>query len=129
MTCASCATRVERRLNELGGVEASVNYATEQASVSYDPAVVGTAELLTAVEEVGYRATDPAAGNEAAGPEEPDETDALRFRLIVAAVLSLPVLLISMLPPLQFDNWQWLALQLATPVVSGRDGPSTAPRG
>ena len=119
MTCASCATRIEKRLNELGGVDASVNYATEKASVSYDPAEVATEELIAAVEQAGYRATAPAGPN-ASGPaaetEDPDP-DRLRLRLIWSAVLSVPVLAMSMIPQLQFDNWQWLALQLTTPVV------------
>jgi Cu+-exporting ATPase len=118
MTCASCATRIEKRLNKLGGVEASVNYATEKASVVYDPAHVGTEDLVAAVKQAGYRATLPTEeGGPPPTPSEVDATRALEVRLIWAAVLSLPVLLVSMLPFLQFDNWQWLALQLATPVV------------
>ncbi|HEX2413851.1 MAG TPA: heavy metal translocating P-type ATPase [Thermoleophilaceae bacterium] len=121
MTCASCASRIEKRLNGLDGVEASVNYATEKASVSYDPGQVGTEELLAAVEEAGYQAIIPPAAEQEGSPSpddaEDDSVGSLRRRLIWAAVLSLPVLLLSMLPPLQFDNWQWLALQLATPVV------------
>ena len=118
MTCASCATRIEKRLNTLGGVEASVNYATEKASVTYDPAHVATEDLIGAVEQAGYRATLPEApGSEPSPAGDEDPTRPLRMRLIWAAVLSLPVLLVSMLPFLQFDNWQWLALQLATPVV------------
>jgi Cu+-exporting ATPase len=120
MTCASCANRIERKLNKLDGVTASVNYATEKATVAFDAAAVDTAQLIAAVQAAGYDATLPAtAGGErddAAG-DTPDETAPLRRRLLVSAVLSLPVLLLSMIPPLQFDNWQWLALQLATPVV------------
>ena len=119
MTCASCATRIEKRLNKLDGVEASVNYAIEKASVAYDPRRVAPGELLAAVEKAGYQATLPAAprAEESAPLAEDDPTRGLRLRLIWAAFLSLPVLLVSMMPPLQFDNWQWLALQLATPVV------------
>src|SRR5215210_6314698 len=119
MTCASCANRIERRLNELDGVTASVNYATEKASVEYDPAAVGPEQLVEAVEAAGYQTALPSAGPEpgAGDDAEADETAPLRRRLIVSAVLSLPVLLMSMIPALQFDNWQWLALQLATPVV------------
>jgi len=120
MTCASCAGRVERSLNALDGVTATVNYATEQATVDYDAAVVAPEALLAAVESAGYTATLPAAEGPAAGDdgdEGDDPTDALRQRLIVSAALSLPVLLLSMIPALQFDHWQWLALQLATPVV------------
>jgi Cu+-exporting ATPase len=122
MTCASCANRIEKRLNKLEGVEASVNYATEKASVSYDGESVKPEELVEAVEEAGYQAVLPApqaAGAEHGSAETKDEdpTRSLRLRLIWAAVLSLPVLMLSMVPPLQFDNWQWLAMLLATPVV------------
>jgi Cu+-exporting ATPase len=129
MTCASCANRVERRLNRLDGVTATVNLATERAAVDFDPAAVEPAELVGAVEAAGYGAVLPAraaAGGErdAAGGERdaavdgaPDPTDALRRRLVASAVLSLPVLVLAMVPALQFDNWQWLSLQLATPVV------------
>jgi len=116
MTCASCANRIERRLNTLDGVSASVNYALERAAVEFDPAAVEPTELVAAVEAAGYEATLPSAEPPAA-PEEPDESAPLRFRLIVSAVLSVPVLLMAMIPALQFDNWQWLSLQLATPVV------------
>jgi Cu+-exporting ATPase len=112
MTCASCASRIERRLNKLDGVRATVNYATERATVEY-AAPVAVDELVAAVEAVGYRATAPAAD---AAPE-PDATGALRARVIVCALLTVPVLAMAMIPALQFDNWQWLSLQLATPVV------------
>ena len=115
MTCASCANRIERKLNKLDGVSASVNYATEKATVSYDPEAVAPEALVGAVEAAGYQAVLPSA--EPARDEEVDETAPLRFRLIVSALLSLPVLLVSMIPALQFDNWQWLALNAATPVV------------
>jgi Cu+-exporting ATPase len=111
MTCASCASRIERRLNKLDGVSATVNYATEKASVAYDADAVAPEQLVAAVEAAGYSAALPAAA-----PER-DELLPLRLRLIGAALLSLPVLLISMIPSLQFDRWQWLVLQLATPVV------------
>ena len=117
MTCASCANRIEKRLNKLDGVEASVNYATENAAVSYDPAVVSPDELVAAVEAAGYgaRLSAPAeAGLEAAAE---DASLPLRRRLLVSAALSVPVLLLAMVEPLQFDYWQWLSLQLATPVV------------
>ena len=120
MTCASCANRIEKRLNTLDGVQASVNYATERASVTFDTATVAPEELLSAVEAVGYQATLPAApGDEppAGDVEEVDETAPLRRRLIVSAVLSLPILVLAMIPALQFEFWQWLSLQLATPVV------------
>jgi Cu+-exporting ATPase len=118
MTCASCAGRVERRLNGLEGVEASVNYATERATVTYDPGRVSPQELVAQVEAAGYGAalplSTPASTHE---PAEADPTASLRRRLVVSAALSLPVLVLSMVPALQFDLWQWLALQLATPVV------------
>ena len=120
MTCASCANRVERKLNKIDGVEASVNYATERASVRFDSAAVEPKRLLEAVEAAGYTAELPSSA-----PENQDEsTDAaerelgsLRKRLVISAALSLPILLMAMIPPLQFDYWQWLSLQLATPVV------------
>jgi len=120
MTCASCANRIERKLNKLDGVSASVNYATQKASVEYNPAAVAPDQLIGAVEAAGYQAVLPSA--EPASPAEgevaePDETAPLKLRLIVGALFSLPLLLISMIPALQFDNWQWLSLQLATPVV------------
>ena len=107
MTCASCANRVERRLNKLDGVTASVNYATEKATVDFDPGAVAPDELVAAVEAAGYQATLP--DDEPAAAPEADEDAPLRRRLIVSALLSLPVLVIAMIPPLQFDNWQWLA--------------------
>ncbi|MEA2228078.1 MAG: P-type Cu+ transporter, partial [Solirubrobacteraceae bacterium] len=118
MTCASCANRVERGLNALHGVTATVNYATEKARVDFDPGAVAPEQLVEAVEAAGYEAALPAA--ELAAPEEPaapDATAPLRFRLIVSALLAAPTLLLSMVPALQFDNWQWLSLNLATPIV------------
>src|SRR5512144_497956 len=118
MTCASCASRIERKLNRLAGVQASVNYATENATVDYDPQAVQPAQLVAAVEAAGYQAVLAASTpQEHARDAEDDATALLRRRLMFAAVLSLPVLLMSAIPPLQFDNWQWLALQLTTPVV------------
>ena len=118
MTCASCAVRIEKRLNQLDGVSASVNYATEKATVEID-AGVDPADLLKAVESAGYSAALPSAA-EAGGADpapEPDHTAPLRRKLIASGLLSLPLLLISMIPALQFEHWQWLALNLATPVV------------
>jgi P-type Cu+ transporter len=117
MTCSSCAGRVEKSLNELEGVEATVNFATERASVEFDSERVEPEQLLDAVEKVGYAAALPSAEPSEGEPEEPDPTADLRRRLIFAAALSLPVLLLAMIEPLQFENWQWLSLQLATPVV------------
>ena len=116
MTCASCANRVERSLNQLDGVTATVNYATERATVDFDPAEVAPAELVAAVEAVGYEAALPA--DEPAGEVDGTDPDApLRRRLLVSALLSAPLLALAMIRPLQFDNWQWLSLQLATPVI------------
>jgi Cu+-exporting ATPase len=115
MTCASCANRIERGLNKLDGVTASVNYATEKASVEFDEGAVARDQLVEAVEAAGYQAELPSAEPARAAVERPDEP--LRRRLILSAILSLPVLLVSMVPALQFDNWQWLALNMATPVV------------
>jgi Cu+-exporting ATPase len=117
MTCASCANRIERKLNKLDGVSASVNYATEKATVDYDAAAVDPHELIAAVEAAGYQAALPDTSDTASAPDEDDPTAPLRRRLVVSTLLALPVLLLSMIPALQFDNWQWLALQLATPVV------------
>jgi len=116
MTCSSCAGRIERSLNELEGVEATVNFATERATVEFDSEQVAPEKLLGAVEKVGYAARLPSEGGEQE-PAEVDPTADLRQRTIFAAALSLPVLLLAMIEPLQFDNWQWLSLQLATPVV------------
>jgi Cu+-exporting ATPase len=118
MTCASCANRIERKLNKLDGVHASVNYALERAAVEFDPADVAPEELLAAVEAAGYAATLPSSEPETpAEAEADDELAPLRLRLIVSAIFSIPVLFMAMIPALQFDNWQWLSLQLATPVV------------
>jgi len=117
MTCSSCAGRVEKSLNELEGVEATVNFATERATVQFDPGQVEPEDLVGAVEKVGYTASLPSDEPASDEPAEADPTADLRRRLIVAAALSLPVLLLAMIEPLQFENWQWLSLQLATPVV------------
>jgi Cu+-exporting ATPase len=157
MTCASCAARVEKKLNRMDGVTASVNYATEKARVAFG-AGTRLADLIATVEKTGYtaqpvqrpaptpppetpsapEATGPAEAErtegtrqtretEAAADTAPEETEAergaadalaaLRQRLIVSAVLAAPVVLLAMVPSLQFDNWQWLSLTLAAPVV------------
>ncbi len=119
MTCASCANRIERKLNKLDGVSATVNYATERAAVDFDPAAVRPDQLVEAVEAAGYAAVLPSDEPQAPAEDrvEADETAPLRRRLVISAALTLPVLALSMVPPLQFEHWQWLALQLATPVV------------
>ena len=111
MTCAGCATRIERRLNELDGVEASVNLATEKATVHYDEADVAVGDLIREVEAAGYRAS-PAGDTHSEGP-----ADLLRVRLVAAIALTVPLAAVAMIGPLQFDGWEWLALALATPVV------------
>ncbi len=118
MTCASCAARIERKLNRLDGVSASVNYATETATVEYDPRLALADDLAGAVEAAGYHATLPTPEREPDDDaHEDDATAPLRQRLIISAALSLPVLLMAMVPALQFSNWQWLSLTLASPVV------------
>src|SRR5688572_9180040 len=115
MTCASGAIGIEKKLDKLEGVDAAVNYATESASVEYDAEAVAPEELVAAVESAGYRAALPSEEAAESAPEDP--AAALRRRLLVSAALTLPVLAFAMIPPLQFDGWQWLSLQLATPVV------------
>ncbi|WP_018179277.1 heavy metal translocating P-type ATPase [Jongsikchunia kroppenstedtii] len=123
MTCASCANRIERKLNKLDGVTATVNYATEKAHVSY-AASVAPQELLDTVSAAGYSATLPVTAVDDAEPATDSSVTAqesaeraLRDRLIWSAVLSLPVVVLAMVPALQFDYWQWLSLTLAAPVV------------
>ena len=125
MTCASCANRIERKLNKLDGVTASVNYATEKAKVRYAPEVLPE-QLLAAVEAAGYSAAlpPPPAGSTGApgeglveGAAASDSTRALRDRLLVCLVLTVPVIAMAMVPALQFPAWQWLSLTLAAPVV------------
>ncbi|MFC8587004.1 heavy metal translocating P-type ATPase [Streptomyces sp. NPDC057217] len=122
MTCASCAARVERKLGRMDGVSATVNYATGKARVEHPPELPVDALIATVV-RTGYTAEeppppepDPGPVREAEAPEDP-ETAALRQRLTVSAVLSAPVVLLAMVPSLQFDHWQWLSLTLASPVV------------
>jgi len=119
MTCASCASRIERRLNKLDGVEASVNLATERARVAFDPGLVTEDMLVDAVEQVGYQATLPPAPGPTATtpPADDDPTRPLRRRLLGSVALGTPVLALAMVPAWQFYGWQWLSLQLATPVV------------
>ena len=117
MTCASCANRIERKLNKLDGVVASVNYATETAAVEYDPATVAPDALVGAVEAAGYLAALPSDDASAAPADDDDPTGPLLHRLIICVLLAVPVLAMSMIQPLQFDNWQWLSLTMSTPVV------------
>ncbi|MEU6233861.1 heavy metal translocating P-type ATPase, partial [Kitasatospora sp. NPDC047058] len=122
MTCAACAARIEKKLNRMDGVEATVNYATEKARVDFGPGV-SVADLIATVENTGYTAELPpppaaAPGAPAAGaaPEQAP-ADPLLDRLLVSAVLSVPVVMMSMIPSMQFTNWQWLAFALTGPVV------------
>ncbi|MFJ3223361.1 heavy metal translocating P-type ATPase [Streptomyces sp. NPDC086783] len=123
MTCASCAARIERKLNRMDGVEATVNYATEKAKVSYRGQDVSVADLIATVEATGYTAAEPAAPHagperDGAAPGEADELRPLRQRLVTAVVLAVPVVATAMIPALQFEYWQWLGLTLAAPVVT-----------
>ncbi|MCE6996046.1 heavy metal translocating P-type ATPase [Saccharothrix sp. S26] len=116
MTCASCAARIERKLNKLDGVTATVNYATEKARVTF-PEDIDPRTLVEQVEAAGYQAALPASEPEQAEPAEEDPTAALRQRLVVSTVLSVPVVLLAMVPALQFTYWQWISLTLAAPVL------------
>ncbi|MBK3543853.1 cation-translocating P-type ATPase [Streptomyces sp. MBT60] len=130
MTCASCAARIEKKLNRMDGVEATVNYATEKAKVTYAGADVSVEDLIATVEATGYTARPPAppAAQTAAPPPgsgdteqsaaEDDGLTTLRQRLITAVLLAVPVIAMAMIPALQFDYWQWLSLTLAAPVVT-----------
>ncbi|MEU3728068.1 heavy metal translocating P-type ATPase [Streptomyces sp. NPDC033538] len=127
MTCASCAARVEKKLNRMDGVTATVNYATEKARITHPP-TTEVADLIATVVRTGYTAEKPAPppeptdqtpspeGGGGADTDDP-ELSALRERLVVSVLLAAPVVLLAMVPALQFDNWQWLSLTLASPVV------------
>ncbi|WP_277426087.1 heavy metal translocating P-type ATPase [Streptomyces sp. ADI96-02] len=132
MTCASCAARVEKKLNRMDGVEATVNYATEKAKVTYRGEDVSVQDLIATVEATGYTAEEPpspearpdaddaddTSGGSARDARDADELTPLRQRLVTAVVLAVPVIAMAMIPALQFDNWQWLSLTLAAPVVT-----------
>ncbi|GAA2709923.1 heavy metal translocating P-type ATPase [Micromonospora olivasterospora] len=121
MTCASCAARIEKKLNRMDGVTATVNYATEKAAVSY-PDGVTPDDLIATVEKTGYTAAVPPppapAGVEREATEPADELRGLRTRLWVSVALTVPVIVLAMVPAWQFDYWQWLSLTLAAPVVA-----------
>ncbi|MER7661741.1 heavy metal translocating P-type ATPase [Streptomyces sp. NPDC096193] len=123
MTCASCAARIEKKLNRMDGVRATVNYATEKAKVVYGGDLDVT-DLIATVEATGYTATEPAPPRTSPGtgdddaPAEPDELRTLRQRLVTAVVLAVPVIAMAMIPALQIEYWQWLSLTLAAPVVT-----------
>ena len=125
MTCASCAARIEKRLNRIDGVQATVNFATDRASVDL-PDGVAVDEVLAAVEATGYHARPVASSSNAESTPSDEggevttadrELRSLRDRLVVSSLLTLPVLVMAMVPALQFDNWQWVSLTLASPVV------------
>ncbi|WP_369144333.1 heavy metal translocating P-type ATPase [Streptomyces sp. R44] len=118
MTCASCAARIEKKLNRMDGVTATVNYATEKAHVEHAPDV-GVDALIATVVKTGYTAEEPLPPVEEQEDEQPEDPElaSLRQRLTVSALLAAPVVLLAMVPSLQFDNWQWLSLTLASPVV------------
>ncbi|MFG2026108.1 heavy metal translocating P-type ATPase [Streptomyces sp. NPDC048825] len=126
MTCASCAARIEKKLNRMDGVEATVNYATEKAKVTYRDEDVSVQDLISTVEATGYTAHEPAPvrSEPATGSEDRpdsaahDELRPLRERLITAVTLAVPVVAMAMIPALQFEYWQWLSLTLAAPVVT-----------
>lgn len=115
MTCASCANRIERKLNKIDGVTATVNFATEKARVAYGDGVTPE-ELVGTIEKAGYQAHLPIR-DAAAEPAEDDPAASLRRRLLIALALTVPVIAMAMVPALQFPNWQWLSLTLAAPVV------------
>ncbi|MFJ1811152.1 MULTISPECIES: heavy metal translocating P-type ATPase [unclassified Streptomyces] len=125
MTCASCAARVEKKLNRIDGVTATVNFATEKAKVTY-PDGIEVADLIATVEKTGYTAEEPTPpvsgtgdeGEAQTAPAADGELLSLRQRLYASLVLTVPVVLMAMVPALQFDNWQWLSLTLAAPVVA-----------
>ncbi|MEV7731842.1 heavy metal translocating P-type ATPase [Streptomyces sp. NPDC088921] len=118
MTCASCAARIEKKLNRMDGVTATVNYATEKAKVTH-AAGVSVQDLIATVEKTGYTAREPEPPEPSApDEEEPDELRSLRERLVTAVLLAVPVVAMAMIPALQFEYWQWLSLTLAAPVVT-----------
>ena len=114
MTCASCVRRIERKLNKLDGVEATVNFATEQATVHFDPSVT-VYDLVSAVEAAGYHAHP--VDDSGAHHHNDEPIAVLRRRLTVAVTLTAPLVALAMIPPLQFQGWEWVALFLSTPVV------------
>jgi Cu+-exporting ATPase len=123
MTCASCAARIEKKLNRLDGVTATVNFATETATVDYDPGSVSTGDLVATVEATGYTAMLPqprapqADASSGEHDHSSDDAASLRQRVLVSAALSIPVVAMAMVPALQFRFWQWISLTLAAPVV------------
>jgi len=116
MTCASCANRIERKLNKLDGVEATVNYATEKATVSH-PENIAPEDLIATVEQAGYSAALPAVEESDEATDEDPQLRSLRDRALISTVLAIPVIAMAMITPLQFTYWQWASLALAAPVA------------
>ncbi|UFT00112.1 heavy metal translocating P-type ATPase [Nocardia huaxiensis] len=120
MTCASCASRIEKKLNRMDGVTATVNYATEKAKVSF-PESVSADDLIAKVVDTGYTASvhdpNPVKKTESEGDSAPSATQQLRHRLLVSLALAIPVVAVAMVPALQFENWQWFSLTLTAPIV------------
>ena len=134
MTCAACAARVQRSLNELDGVTATVNLATERASVQFAPGAATVEAIAGQIERAGYHARLPQQGRDGRH-QHPADSDRLQLRLAVAVVLSVPVVALAMVPALRFSGWEWVAAALTTPVVlwagladPPRDAPRTAAR-
>jgi Cu+-exporting ATPase len=131
MNCASCVAKVEKKLNSIDGAEATVNFATKKAAVEFDPELCGPEQFADAVDSAGYTAVlPPAAGSDASLAGQDDAADPhdhmshlvapasnLLWRFVVSGILTVPLVLITMVPALQFDYWQWVALALATPIV------------
>ena len=118
MTCASCAARIEKKLNRMDGVAATVNFATEKARIAVEPGIV-VADLIATVERTGYTARVPEPPRPRAGAAtDGGAPDGLLRRLLITAALSVPVIILSMVPALQFRDWAWLAFALAIPVVT-----------
>ncbi|MGX1811986.1 heavy metal translocating P-type ATPase [Nocardia sp. NPDC055321] len=120
MTCASCASRIEKKLNRIDGVTATVNYATEKAKVSFPDSVTAD-DLIAKVEDTGYTAAvhspEPVKPDAPEADSAPTATQQLRHRLLVSLALAIPVVAMAMIPALQFTNWQWLSLTLTAPIV------------
>jgi len=119
MTCAACAARIEKKLNKIDGVSATVNYATSKATVSGVGTATEVATFIKTIEDLGYGAVAPKIEDGESTAEIATEAHLIdiRLRLIVSAFCAVPVMLISMIRPLQFDGWQWVSLVLALPVA------------
>ena len=121
MTCGACAARIEKKLNEMDGVEAAVNYATETAMVAFDGSTLTEALIIEAVESAGYGARK--VDDEPFDDDLEERLRHARLRLVVSAVFTVPVVLLSMVPAFMFDGWQWWAMALSAPVVTWGSWP------